>query len=1060
MIGRRALLFSLFVVALTAAPGLADVVDQAKASGVQGGLVVHLGCGDGRQTAKLLLNERFCVHGLGSHSAQVQQAREHLRSLGIYGKVSVSFFEGKRLPYVDDLVNLLIAEDLGEVPQDEVLRVLAPHGVAMIDGKKHVKPWPDDIDHWSHHLHGADNNAVARDRRLSTPRHIQWACGPLWSRSHEFVSSVSGMISDQGRLFYFFDEGLTGTTDPPVPERWKLIARDAFNGKLLWKRAVEEWGTRGWKSKALRATNRMAPRRLVAGDGRLFATLGFTGPVSMLDAATGEILHVFEDTQNTQELRYLDGVLVLRKDNGLLIAVDAATAKKLWEVTGKIRAELTAAANGMVFYQDGGTLHCRGLKDGRPLWQLAEKAPLKQLLVYDDTLIVAGAATKALEADAGKAIWEIKTGAPRQAMFVANGQLWVSSTTGLDLATGKVKTQVEGTEDVYSVGHHPRCYPPKATERFIITPFRGTEFISITGEAHAQNDWLRGPCTFGVLPCNGLLYVAPNPCFCFTGAKMTGFNVLAGARAVQSPRIPEAERLQKGPAFGQVRNLESRPANPEDWPAYRHDGRRSGGVATEVTVELRPRWSVELGGRLTQPVVVGGSAARSQEGIVYVASKDTHTLHALDRKDGKPLWTFTAEGRIDSPPTIYGDMVLFGSAHGCVYCLRAANGELVWKFRAARTDQLMMAFDQLESPWRVHGSVLVENGAAYFTAGRSTNLDGGIRVFALDPTTGKVLHQTTLNTWSRTRKDAENKPFVPAYHMEGAFSDVLASEGGFIYLGQYQLDLSLREQEVPYILPDPNRKTEAMGRTELMNAPFVEGMESMEKDEKIQRDWQLRVHPQLMEELTRKYGGANLGDRRMGRHVFATGGFLDESWYNRTFWMYSETWPGFYIAHRAAKTGQLLCVDDEKTYAVQAFPSRNLQSPLFTPDKHGYLLFADDNDNEPVMPDYTRSVPKGIGFTRKDPPVWFQWVPVRIRAMVAAGNALFVAGPPDVLVPDDPMASFDGRRGAVLWAVSKDDGRKLAECKLDAPPVFDGMAAAAGRLYLSTLDGRVTCIGR
>ena len=58
------------------------------------------------------------------------------------------------------------------------------------------------------------------------------------------------------------------------------------------------------------------------------------------------------------------------------------------------------------------------------------------------------------------------------------------------------------------------------------------------------------------------------------------------------------------------------------------------------------------------------------------------------------------------------------------------------------------------------------------------------------------------------------------------------------------------------------------------------------------------------------------------------------------------------------------------------------------------------------------------------------------------------------------MASFDGRRGAVLWVVSKSDGRKLAEYKLDSPPVFDGMAAAAGQLYLSTLDGSVTCMGQ
>jgi len=38
------------------------------------------------------------------------------------------------------------------------------------------------------------------------------------------------------------------------------------------------------------------------------------------------------------------------------------------------------------------------------------------------------------------------------------------------------------------------------------------------------------------------------------------------------------------------------------------------------------------------------------------------------------------------------------------------------------------------------------------------------------------------------------------------------------------------------------------------------------------------------------------------------------------------------------------------------------------------------------------------------------------------------------------------------------DGEKLAECRLDAPPVFDGMASAGGRLYLALQNGRVVCM--
>ena len=54
-------------------------------------------------------------------------------------------------------------------------------------------------------------------------------------------------------------------------------------------------------------------------------------------------------------------------------------------------------------------------------------------------------------------------------------------------------------------------------------------------------------------------------------------------------------------------------------------------------------------------------------------------------------------------------------------------------------------------------------------------------------------------------------------------------------------------------------------------------------------------------------------------------------------------------------------------------------------------------------------------------------------------------------------AAFEGRAGAVLWAVSASDGKKLAEYPLASPPIFDGMAAANARLYLATMGGKVRC---
>ena len=79
--------------------------------------------------------------------------------------------------------------------------------------------------------------------------------------------------------------------------------------------------------------------------------------------------------------------------------------------------------------------------------------------------------------------------------------------------------------------------------------------------------------------------------------------------------------------------------------------------------------------------------------------------------------------------------------------------------------------------------------------------------------------------------------------------------------------------------------------------------------------------------------------------------------------------------------------------------------------------------------------------------------------MVAADKTLFVAGFPDRIDPKDPWATFEGRRGGVLCAFSAADGKKLAEYKLDTPPVWNGMAAADGKLYLSLTDGSILCFG-
>jgi outer membrane protein assembly factor BamB len=78
-----------------------------------------------------------------------------------------------------------------------------------------------------------------------------------------------------------------------------------------------------------------------------------------------------------------------------------------------------------------------------------------------------------------------------------------------------------------------------------------------------------------------------------------------------------------------------------------------------------------------------GAAFRSSAAVtadaVIVGARDKQ-LHAFDPKTGRPLWTFTTKGRVDSSPVVVGDRVFFGSADGRLYGLMAKTGKKIWQF--------------------------------------------------------------------------------------------------------------------------------------------------------------------------------------------------------------------------------------------------------------------------------------------------------------------------------------------------------------------------------------------
>jgi outer membrane protein assembly factor BamB len=171
--------------------------------------------------------------------------------------------------------------------------------------------------------------------------------------------------------------------------------------------------------------------------------------------------------------------------------------------------------------------------------------------------------------------------------------------------------------------------------------------------------------------------------------------------------------------------------------------------------------------------------------------------------------------------------------------------------------------------------------------------------------------------------------------------------------------------------------------------------------------------------------------RRQGRpNLRAGGGFLEDNYFKRVPWTFAG---GDY--------GRLIVHDKQYLCSVRMFDSLRGLDPtvFFTPGRNGYLLFARRADAK-------RNA-------------WAKRVRLRVRAMVLTDARLFIGGPPDVVDPKDPLGAFEGRKGGLLCVIDSASGEKIAEHVLPSPPVFNGAAAANGRLYLADEDGHITCLG-
>jgi len=964
--------------------------------GIGGGLYVQVGLADAAIAVDLARTGRFLVHALNADPATVDQIREQLQSQGVYGLASVDQLEADgKLPYTENLVNLLLINNSPDsnVPISEIARVLCPGGVVVVGGKKvpdaaalkaaglvsvHAsdvsatgrKPWPPEMDVWTHPRHAADGNAVSHDKLVGPPRRVRWVAGPS--------QRINVMVSSAGRNFYA-----------------GVLARDSFNGLRLWQRSL-----------SLSPAHDGSELRLAKGTARPIAAgeLLFSvsdGKLLALHGTTGKTVREYPEAGTPGTILHVDGT-VITVDRESVRALEVESGRLCWKYD-VAEPRYVVAGDGAVYFIQGVprrgqkcTAVSLDLATGNVRWREDDYPWVEKIrrLVYHQDILACEISTlnddgpgnviHVVSAADGKPLWSHEfvpgmTHAKQARAMFSDDLLWIlddGNCTALAPRTGEMKKRHKAGR-----GH---CFPPVATSRYM---FAGEMHLTDleTGQVDA-NRITKGSCgrDAGFMPAGGLIHVAPKGCTCWP--MLRGYAALAPERpggSVADKKVEDIEFvLEKGvepPAW------DAAGADDDAWPCYRHDAWRSGSTTAQVPADLKVVWTAELGGwpegsiaddwrqnpfvkgPVTSPVIAGG--------VVYVARPDAHQLVAMDAETGAVRWRFTVGGRIDTAPTIHRGLCLFGVKSGWVYGLRAIDGRLVWRLRVAPLDERIVAYGQLESPLPVPGSLLVVDDVAFFAAGRQPLADGGILVFAIEPASGKIRWVQRLNTVPQER-------FYSDHRREFDNFDLLHREGDCVAMSRWLFDRATGQ-----LTADPKRGFAHL-TTGGSGVMVPQGAWSYAPRQQMQaRTPEHHVSPcprPLVVFRDNVLYGCSEDKRTVYRRDFNLGGGeqFDTAWHHNIWYLWGHDVKELWRSQRLSRSAK---------WSVGALP-----------------------DAAP-----------GRG----------------VAAMVLTQDKIFLAGSEGGLI-----------------ALATNDGKLLARRDLPAP-VWDGMAAATGRLFVSTQAGQVLCLG-
>jgi len=797
----RPVLAALLLSAMCAPMAQGDTADEAAdfilaRTGITKGLCLDVGCGDGSLALRLAAKTKLRIHLLEFDKAAAAKTREKAFATGLYGdRLSVSRADPVRLPYPDSCANLVICGDFlsggwrGRRIR-ELCRLVSPNGAVLvgqaapagnIDGEAIRRQLEDrevfdpeiierngiwvlvtrrpakGIDEWSHRAHDPANTYGSNDLRAVPPFRLKWSNAPT------AALASSGIYIAGGKEF------ILGYAYPEYPDTTPCIhAYDAYNGYELWSRVGKEALP---IDRALKHYNpEKASSDAVATKNALYVLGGERCHV--FDPDTGEIVREFsippEPTISPGDvwlhMALSDGVLIgaagrspdsrpsnhgmgMRGACRKIFALDPESGDVLWSRNMLVWTTGFAAGGGRLYALDSSyALRCIDLGTGEDIWHgeplsIPEGSAPSIVTLYRNKVWVlywkrlgekkhAPRVTVASAGD-GRRLFDPDFGGKQHRFLTFAGDTVISQLPHSGEACAAVDVETGLVKWVKRLGLGG-CTPILlSSSGHIFGRFRGGPgYMSTKGGKPITFMGTRPTCFFPPVPANGMLYVLAPGCHC--SHPFRSHYAMAPGEPPPAEANPE-DRLTTGPAYG----AETASGGTPYWIGWRNGETRPGVTAENAPPQMMKAWSLTLPGEAA-PVSAG-------DGLVFCALSD-HTLRALDAADGRERWRYIAEGAVTASPWLHEGRVYIGDDGGMIHCVRAGDGALVWRYRAALTDDRIVLGGRFASRWPARCGVLVRDGVAYFAAGLFPPDRVGIG--GLDALTGKPAWEY-VSPWGR-----------------------------------------------------------------------------------------------------------------------------------------------------------------------------------------------------------------------------------------------------------------------------------------------------------------------